>query len=147
VRERPLLIVPPCINKFYILDLQPENSLVAHGLDSGHQVFLISWRNADASIASKTWDDYIGEGVLKAIETVSKISGREQINTLVSAWAAPCSPRRWRWRQRAASIRRVDDPAHRMLDFSDTGVLDVSSTSACADARADHRRQERHAPA
>jgi polyhydroxyalkanoate synthase len=82
VRERPLLIVPPCINKFYILDLQPENSLVAHGLDSGHQVFLISWRNADASVAHKTWDDYTEEGVLTAIETVRKISGREQINTL-----------------------------------------------------------------
>src|ERR1700709_1906005 len=76
VRERPLLIVPPCINKFYILDLQPESSLVAHALDAGHQVFIISWRNADASIAHKTWDAYIGEGVLKPIEVVKQISGR-----------------------------------------------------------------------
>src|ERR1700709_2388372 len=82
VRERPLLIVPPCINKFYILDLQPESSLVGHALDAGHQVFIISWRNADASIAHKTWDDYIGEGVIKPIEVVQEISGREQINTL-----------------------------------------------------------------
>ncbi|MHA7150235.1 PHA/PHB synthase family protein, partial [Burkholderia pseudomallei] len=82
VFERPLLIVPPCINKFYILDLQPENSLVAHALSCGHQVFLVSWRNADASVAHKTWDDYIDEGLLAAIDVVQQVSGREQINTL-----------------------------------------------------------------
>ncbi|WP_345813966.1 class I poly(R)-hydroxyalkanoic acid synthase [Paraburkholderia sp. PREW-6R] len=126
VRERPLLIVPPCINKFYILDLQPENSLVAHALDSGHQVFLISWRNADASIAHKTWDDYIGEGVLEAIATASKISGREQINTLgfcvggtMLATALAVAAARG---QRPASSMTL---LTAMLDFSDTGVLDI----------------------
>src|SRR6266702_978758 len=126
VCERPLLIVPPCINKFYILDLQPENSLVAHGLDSGHQVFLISWRNADASIAYKTWDDYIGEGVLTAIDTVSKISGREQINTLGfcvggTMLAAALAVAAARGEHPATSMTLLTA----MLDFSDTGVLDV----------------------
>ncbi|MFT4066844.1 class I poly(R)-hydroxyalkanoic acid synthase [Paraburkholderia sp.] len=126
VRERPLLIVPPCINKFYILDLQPENSLVAHGLDSGHQVFLISWRNADQSIAHKTWDDYIGEGVLTAIDTVRKISGREQINTLGfcvggTMLATALAVAAARGEHPAASMTLLTA----MLDFSDTGVLDV----------------------
>ncbi|EDZ99091.1 poly(R)-hydroxyalkanoic acid synthase, class I [Burkholderia sp. H160] len=126
VRERPLLIVPPCINKFYILDLQPENSLVAHGLDSGHQVFLISWRNADQSVAHKTWDDYIGEGVLTAIDTVRKISGREQINTLGfcvggTMLATALAVAAARGEHPAASMTLLTA----MLDFSDTGVLDV----------------------
>jgi len=126
VRERPLLIVPPCINKFYILDLQPENSLVAHGLDSGHQVFLISWRNADQSIAHKTWDDYIGAGVLTAIDTVRKISGREQINTLGfcvggTMLATALAVAAARGEHPAASMTLLTA----MLDFSDTGVLDV----------------------
>ncbi len=106
VRERPLLIVPPCINKFYILDLQPENSLVAHGLESGHQVFLISWRNADASIAHKTWDDYVDDGVIKAIETVRKISGREQINTLGFCVGGTMLATALAVRRRAANIRQ-----------------------------------------
>ncbi|MBB5459353.1 polyhydroxyalkanoate synthase [Paraburkholderia sp. Cpub6] len=126
VRERPLLIVPPCINKYYILDLQPENSLVAHGLDSGHQVFLISWRNADQSIAHKTWDDYIGEGVLTSIDTVRKISGREQINTLGfcvggTMLATALAVAAARGEHPAASMTLLTA----MLDFSDTGVLDV----------------------
>jgi polyhydroxyalkanoate synthase len=126
VRERPLLIVPPCINKFYILDLQPENSLVAHGLDSGHQVFLISWRNADASIAHKTWDDYVDGGVLTAIKTVRQISGREQINTL-----GFCVGGTMLATALAVAAARGEHPASSMtlltamLDFSDTGVLDV----------------------
>ncbi|WP_310110488.1 class I poly(R)-hydroxyalkanoic acid synthase [Paraburkholderia phenoliruptrix] len=126
VRERPLLIVPPCINKYYILDLQPENSLVAHALDSGHQVFLISWRNADASIAHKTWDDYVGEGVLTAIQTVSRISGREQINTLGfcvggTLLATALAVAAARGEHPAASMTLLTA----MLDFSDTGVLDI----------------------
>ncbi len=126
VRERPLLIVPPCINKYYILDLQPENSLVAHVLDSGHQVFLISWRNADASIAHKTWDDYVGEGVLTALETVSRISGREQINTLGfcvggTLLATALAVAAARGEHPAASMTLLTA----MLDFSDTGVLDI----------------------
>jgi polyhydroxyalkanoate synthase len=126
VRERPLLIVPPCINKFYILDLQPENSLVAHGLESGHQVFLVSWRNADASIAHKTWDDYTDEGVLTAIETVRQISGREQINTLGfcvggTMLATALAVAAARGEHPAASMTLLTA----MLDFTDTGVLDV----------------------
>jgi polyhydroxyalkanoate synthase subunit PhaC len=126
VRERPLLIVPPCINKFYILDLQPENSLVAHALEAGHQVFLISWCNADASIAHKTWDDYVEEGVLTAIDTVRQISGREQINTL-----GFCIGGTMLATALAVAAARGEHPASSMtlltamLDFCDTGVLDV----------------------
>ncbi|GAB2879688.1 class I poly(R)-hydroxyalkanoic acid synthase [Paraburkholderia jirisanensis] len=126
VSERPLLIVPPCINKFYILDLQPENSLVAHALDAGHQVFLVSWRNADASIAHKSWDDYVEEGVLDAIDTVRQISGREQINTLGfcvggTMLATALSVAAARGEHPAASMTLLTA----MLDFGDTGVLDV----------------------
>ncbi|WP_164707830.1 class I poly(R)-hydroxyalkanoic acid synthase [Paraburkholderia phosphatilytica] len=126
VRERPLLIVPPCINKFYILDLQPENSLVAHALEAGHQVFLVSWRNADQSIAGKTWDHYVEEGVLTAIETTRQISGREQINTLGfciggTMLATALSVAAARGEHPAASLTLLTA----MLDFCDTGVLDV----------------------
>jgi polyhydroxyalkanoate synthase len=126
VYERPLLIVPPCINKFYILDLQPESSLVAYALDSGHQVYLISWRNADASLAQKTWDDYTDEGVLAAIDTVREISGREQINTFGfcvggTMLATALAVRAARGEHPAASMTMLTA----MLDFSDTGVLDV----------------------
>lgn len=126
VRERPLLIVPPCINKFYILDLQPQASLVAHALDAGHQVFIISWRNADTSIAHKTWDDYISEGVLKPIEVVKQISGRKQINTLGfcvggTMLATALAVLAARGEHPAASMTLLTA----MLDFSDTGVLDV----------------------
>ena len=62
VASRPLLIVPPCINKFYILDLQPENSFVRFACEQGQTVFLVSWRNPDESLGQTTWDDYIEPG-------------------------------------------------------------------------------------
>src|SRR5436190_1164773 len=82
VYERPLLLVPPAINKFYILDLQPENSFVRHALDQGHTVFLLSWRNIDASLDHLTWDDYLDHGVRQAIDVAVEVTGVDQINAL-----------------------------------------------------------------
>ncbi|HEX3140781.1 MAG TPA: alpha/beta fold hydrolase, partial [Rhizobacter sp.] len=82
VFERPLLMVPPCINKYYILDLQPENSLIRHAVSQGHRVFVMSWRNADEDVAQKTWDDYIDHAAIKAINVVREITGAKTINTL-----------------------------------------------------------------
>lgn len=82
VYERPLLLVPPCINKFYILDLQPENSLIRYAVSQGHRTFVISWRNPDASCAQLTWDDYIERAVIAAIGVVQNIADAEQINAL-----------------------------------------------------------------
>src|SRR5690606_34006642 len=81
VRQRPLLIVPPCINKYYILDLQPSNSLVRYAVEQGHTVFLVSWCNPDVSLGNATWEDYIEDAVIRAIEVVREISGQERINT------------------------------------------------------------------
>jgi polyhydroxyalkanoate synthase len=82
VREKPLLIVPPCINKYYILDLQPENSLVRYAVEQGVSVFLVSWRNPGKAQGRLTWDDYIDEGVLRAIGVVQEVSGAERPNVL-----------------------------------------------------------------
>lgn len=82
VHARPLVIVPPCINKFYILDLQPDNSVIRYAVSQGHRTFVVSWRNPDESLGHKTWDDYIEDGVLKAVSTVQDICEAPQINVL-----------------------------------------------------------------
>ena len=86
VYERPFLLVPPCINKFYILDLQPENSLIRYAVEQGHRTFVVSWRNPDESLQNTTWDQYIEVGAISAIHTVQAITGQDkkggQINAL-----------------------------------------------------------------
>ncbi len=82
VYEVPLLIVPPCINKYYILDLQQENSLVKFLVEQGYTVFLISWKSADKATKSFRWEEYINLGVIEAVRVVRAISKCEQINTL-----------------------------------------------------------------
>ena len=82
VGERPLLMVPPSVNKFYIMDLQPENSLVAHALANGHTVFMLSWRNVGPELGHLTWDDYLETGIFEAIRVVREITGAETINAL-----------------------------------------------------------------
>jgi len=124
VRQRPLLIVPPFINKFYILDLQPANSFVKHAVDHGFTVFIISWRNVDASLASLTWDDYIVHGVRAAIGAVRSIQPRRSLNvlgfcvggTLLATTLAVMSARE---RRAIASLTLLAA----MLDFSDTGDI------------------------
>ncbi len=126
VHARPMLFIPPCINKFYIMDLQPENSLIRYTVEQGHRVFVISWRNPDASLASKTWDDYIEHAAIRAIDVVRDITGAKSINTLGfcvggTILATALAVLAARGEQPAESVTLLTT----LLDFSDTGVLDL----------------------
>jgi len=80
--KRPLLIVPPWINKYYILDLRESNSWIKWTTDQGHNVFVISWVNPDAEMAQKSFDAYMAEGALTAIDVVCDQTGEKEINTI-----------------------------------------------------------------
>jgi len=82
VFERALVMVPPCINKFYIMDLQPENSLVRYAVEQGHTVFMVSWRNVKKDQSHLTWDDYIEKGIIAALDNVKRITGESKVNAL-----------------------------------------------------------------
>ena len=82
VFARPLVIVPPCINKYYILDLSPSNSFVRHAVAQGHRTFIISWRNIPPALGHLTWDDYLQRGVLQAIDVARSIGNSRTVNTL-----------------------------------------------------------------
>jgi poly[(R)-3-hydroxyalkanoate] polymerase subunit PhaC len=80
VFKRPFLMVPPWINKFYILDLTPEKSFFKWLIDQGHTVFCVSWVNPDTRLARKSFDDYMREGILTALEVVEKATGEHKVN-------------------------------------------------------------------
>ena len=82
VRRRPLLIVPPWINKFYVLDLQPKNSFIKWAVDQGHTVFVISWVNPDEKLAEKTFENYMIEGPLAALDVIESATGERSVNTI-----------------------------------------------------------------
>ena len=81
-RKRPLLIVPPWINKFYVLDLQPKNSFIKWAVDQGHTVFVISWVNPDERLAEKSFEDYMLEGPLAALDAVEAATGERTVNAV-----------------------------------------------------------------
>ena len=124
VEKTPLLIVPPCINKYYLLDLGRGNSLVEYAVAQGHQVFLISWRSAVPAIGHLTWDDYLEMGPLKAADVVLDITGAKRTQalgfcvggTILSCAAAVLAARR---QEKLATITLLTT----MLDFSDTGEI------------------------
>lgn len=140
VFQRPLLMVPPCINKYYILDLQPENSLVRYLVEQGFTVFVVSWRNPmpqdKDGIDQATWDDYVEDGVIQALDVVREISGQPKVNvlgfcvggTMLATALAVLAARR---QPRVASLTLLAT----MLDFVDTGALSVFVTEAHAHLR------------
>ena len=136
VHERPMLFVPPCINKYYILDLQPDNSVIRYTVAQGHRVFVISWRNPDQTIVDKTWDDYIEHAAIRAIREVQAISGQATIDTLGfcvggTILATALAVLAARGEQPAASVTLLTT----LLDFSDTGVLDLFIDEAAVQLR------------
>ncbi|TAH45578.1 MAG: class I poly(R)-hydroxyalkanoic acid synthase [Betaproteobacteria bacterium] len=137
VAQVPLLIVPPCINKFYIMDLQPENSLVRFIVEHGFTVFLISWRNPRPDDGGHlTWDDYLDKGPLTALEVVRSITRVKKPNVLgfcvggtllTSALAV----------ERARGVEPVSSLTlmTTLLDFADAGELGCLVDEASVTAR------------
>jgi polyhydroxyalkanoate synthase len=100
VAKRPLVMIPPCINKFYILDLQPENSFVAHAVASGHTAFMVSWRNVESEQGRFGWDDYLEDGVFARCAWRRKSPRATRSTRSVFASAARCSGAGWRCSRR-----------------------------------------------
>ncbi len=126
VHRRPLLIIPPWINKFYILDLREKNSFIKWAVDQGHTVFVISWVNPDARLAEKDFGDYMHEGPLAALDAVEKTTGERSVKaigyclggTLLAATLAVMTKKKDD-RIKCATYFTT------MVDFSDPGELGV----------------------
>jgi polyhydroxyalkanoate synthase len=127
VFKRPLVIIPPWINKFYILDLKPENSFVRWAVEQGHTVFMVSWVNPDERQARKTFDDYLQEGFLDVLDAVEQATGERVSNvigyclggTLLAAGLAVLTARRQQRRVASATYFVT------LVDFADVGEVRV----------------------
>src|SRR6202030_1113791 len=126
VKRRPLLIIPPWINKFYILDLQPSNSFIRWAVSQGHTVFLISWVNPDEKLAAKTFTDYMLGGPLAALDAIEQATGEREANvigyclggTLLASTLAYTAAKR---------DNRIKSATYfaTMVDFAEAGELSV----------------------
>jgi polyhydroxyalkanoate synthase len=126
VYERPFVMVPPCINKYYILDLQPENSFIRYCVEQGHTVFVVSWKNPHEPEAKMTWDDYLELGPIAAINVAREICGVDKVNALGfcvggTIIAAALAVMYARGEKPIASLTMLTA----LLDFEDTGVMDA----------------------
>ena len=124
VEKTPLVIVPPCINKYYLLDLGAGNSFVEYAVAQGHQVFLISWRSAVSETQYLTWDDYLNLGPLKAIDVARDIAGVEKVHALgfcVGGTILGCAAGvlAARGEDKIATMTLLTT----MIDFADTGEI------------------------
>ncbi|WP_374353398.1 class I poly(R)-hydroxyalkanoic acid synthase [Chitinimonas sp.] len=131
VHQTPLLVVPPWINKFYILDLKPKNSLIRWLVEQGHTVFVISWINPDASLRDKGFEDYMLEGPLAALDAIEAATGEKVVNaaayciggTLLAstlAYMAAGKDKRYPARRIASATLFTS-----LIDFSQPGELGV----------------------
>ncbi|MCG5531294.1 class I poly(R)-hydroxyalkanoic acid synthase [Halorhodospira halochloris] len=127
VHERPLLIVPPWINKYYILDLNEKKSWIRWAVAQGHTVFVISWVNPGAELAETTFDDYLTEGPLTALEVINSITGSQQVNALGYCIGGTLLATTLAWLAAGGEEDRISSATFltTMLDFSEVGELSV----------------------
>lgn len=127
VLETPLLIIPPYVNKYYILDLQQQNSMVKWAVDQGHTVFMMSWKNPDPSMAHISFEDYVVDGVIAALDAIEKHIGASYVNamgyciggTLLTTTLAYFTAKRMKQRIKSATLLTT------LLDFSQPGEIGV----------------------
>ncbi|MFN3987777.1 MAG: class I poly(R)-hydroxyalkanoic acid synthase [Rhodocyclaceae bacterium] len=136
VAQTPLLIVPPCINKFYIMDLQPENSLVRFIVEQGFTVFLVSWKNPGIEDAQATWDDYLEQGPLAALDVVRAVTRVKKPNVLGfcvggTILSSALAVARARGEDPVASVTLITT----LLDFAEAGELGCLVDEASVAAR------------
>ena len=125
VARRPLLIIPPWMNKYYVMDLRPGNSMVQWLVDQGQTVFMISWVNPGADLADKSFDDYMLEGPLDALDAIERATGEREVNVAGYCLGGILLAATLAWMAARGDDRiKCATLLTAMVDFSDTG--DVS---------------------
>jgi polyhydroxyalkanoate synthase len=125
--KTPLLMIPAWINKYYILDLQPENSLVKYLVEQGYTVFMISWVNPDATLALKTFDDYMFEGPLAALDAIEQATGEKEISIMGYCLGGTLTAVTLAWLKAKKQAQRVKSVTYltTMVDFKEAGELSI----------------------
>jgi polyhydroxyalkanoate synthase len=127
VNKTPILIIPPWINKYYILDLQPDNSFVKWLVDQGHTVFIISWANPDADLSQKTFDDYMIEGPLAALDAIEQATGEREISAIGYCLGGTLLSITLAWLHAKKEQSRITSATYltTLIDFAESGELSV----------------------
>ena len=127
VYKTPLLVIPAWINKFYILDLQPENSVVKYFVDQGYTVFIVSWVNPTENLSQKTFDDYMIEGPLAAIDAIEQATGEKAVSVVAYCLGGTLLSITLAWLKAKGEAHRVKSATYltTMVDFSEAGELSV----------------------
>lgn len=125
VAKRPLLIIPPWINKYYILDLRPDNSLIKYAVEQGHTVFAISWVNPTAKLAQKQFEDYMIEGVLAALDEIKKITKEPDANVTGYCLGGTLLATTMAYLEKTGGADRIASATFltTLLDFEDAGEM------------------------
>ena len=126
VLKRPLLIVPPWINKYYILDLRPKNSFVRWAVSQGHTVFMVSWVNPDEKLAGYSFERYLTDGILAALDAIEKATGEKQVNVIGYCLGGTLLSCALAWLAAKHQDRIVSATFFvTLLDFAESGELGV----------------------
>lgn len=144
VCRRPLLIIPPWINKYYILDLRPENSFIKWAIEKGHSVFVISWVNPDEKLARKTFGDYLREGFLEALDQIEKETGEPDCNVIGYCIGGTLLSAALSWLKAKGKENRVASATFltTLIDFEKSGEMKVFIDDNQIDLLTEHMQEK-----